>query len=293
MNLETVSSIASSALVLGSFYAIIATGLALTWTTLGIFDFAHGALIMVGAYMAWEVGNKAGLGLGPIVGLVVGVVALLALGLVLERLVVRPFLGSKNVVLVTVITTLAAMIFLQNGALLIWGPQMKQTTPVVTGSLGYMEFSFSGNEVAIIFAAPICLLALWVFLTNTRVGTALRAVSQNPEAALLVGVRASRMYSLAFGLSAALAGVAGALLGSSHFITPTMGLDPLLKALVVVIFGGLSTLAGTIGAAYIIGAIEAVSDYFLGLYWTPTLLFLVMIVVLIIKPNGLFGSEGA
>ncbi len=291
MSLDAIQSILSSAVVLGSLYAIMAAGLALTWTTLGIFNFAHGALMMIGAYFAWQIGADAGFGLGVAAGMAIGVAALVGLGVVFERLVIRPFLGSRQVVLITVITTLAAMIFIQNSALLTWGPRMKQMPPVLPQGISVMGISFSAAELLIVIAAPVTLIALWLFLTRTRLGTAVRAVAQNPEAAALMGLNVSRLYSLAFAVSAGLAGFSGILLGSMRFITPTMGVEPLIKALVVVIFGGLGSLGGTIGAAYIIGFLEATSIYFIGLYWTPALLFLVIIVVLVIRPQGLFGKE--
>lgn len=291
MSLDVLQSILTSALVLGSLYALMAAGLALIWTTLGIFNFAHGALMMIGAYMAWMVASDAGLGLGPVAGLALGTAALIGLGILLERLVVRPFLGSPQVVLITVITTLAAMIFLQNAALLTWGPRMKQTSSLAEHGVSIVGFTFSASEVAIVIAAPLCLGLLWTFLTRTRLGTAIRAVSRNPESAALVGINVSQMYSLAFAVSAGLAGLAGILLGSLRFITPEMGMDPLIKALVVVIFGGLGSIGGTIGAAYVVGLFEATSSYFIGLYWTPALLFLVMIVTLVIRPTGLFGKK--
>lgn len=291
MSIDALQSIFSSALVLGSLYALMAAGLALTWTTLGIFNFAHGALMMIGAYIAWQIGTYAGLGLGLAAGMAIGVAALVGLGIVMERLVVRPFLRSPQVVLITVITTLAAMIFLQNSALLSWGPRMKQIPPLLPGGVEILGMSFSAHELLIIVTAPLLLGGLWLFLTRTRLGTAIRAVAQNPESASLMGLDVSRMYSLAFAISAGLAGFAGILLGSLRFITPTMGLDPLIKAIIVVIFGGLGSLGGTVGAAYIIGIFESISLYYVGLYWTPALLFLIIIIVLVVRPNGLFGKE--
>lgn len=289
MSLDVLQAIVGSAVVLGSLYALMAAGLALTWTTLGIFNFAHGALMMLGAYLAWQVGTDAGLGLGIGAGLAISVALLIGLGIVMERTVVRPFLHSPQVVVVTVVTTLSAMTFLQNLVLLTWGPRMKQLPPMLSGGVQVLGLSFSAHELLIILAAPALLGGLWAFLTRTRTGTAIRAVAQNPEAAQLMGLNVSRLYSVAFAISAGLAGIAGTLLGSLQFVTPTMGMDPLIKGIIVVIFGGLGTIAGTIGAAYIIGTLESIGLYFVGLYWTPTLLFVLIILVLIVRPAGVFG----
>jgi branched-chain amino acid transport system permease protein len=114
----------------------------------------------------------------------------------------------------------------------------------------------------------------------------MRAVAQNREAAQLMGIDVTRLYAMSFGLSAALAGV---LIGSSRFMSPTMGSDPLLKALIVVIFGGIAQFTGPIYAAFIVGLLESSMTYLVGLYWSPTVLFCIMIAVLIVKPEGLFG----
>ena len=130
-----------------------------------------------------------------------------------------------------------------------------------------------------------------MFLNSTRLGSAVRAVGQNREQAALLGMNEHALFALSFGLAAALAALAGILLGSRSFITPELGNEPLVKALIVAIFGGLSSLMGTIGGAYIIGLMEAFCMYFVGLYWTPAVLFLVMITTLLIRPTGLFGRR--
>jgi branched-chain amino acid transport system permease protein len=291
VNLASASSILVSGIVLGSLYAMMATGLSLVWSTLGIFNFAHGVFMALGAYLAWQVGNQAGFGLGAAAGIAFAVAALMGLGCLIERLLVRPFLERANLVMLVVITTLAALTFLENGMLLAWGPRFKQLDPLIGGEVSLLGVVISAHEALIILLAPTILLGLWLFLKCARLGTAIRAVGQNRDAALLMGMDVGRLYMLAFALSAGLAALAGILLGSIRFITPIMGNEPLVKALVVAIFGGLGSLAGTIGGAYIIGLLEATSVYFIGLYWTPAVLFMVMIAVLLIRPTGLFGAR--
>lgn len=291
MAFATAQSVFLSGIVLGSLYAMMATGLSLVWTTLGIFNFAHGIFMAVGAFIAWQVGNELGWGIGPVAGLAVGVAALVGIGLVSERLLVRPFLASRDVVLIAVITTLSASIFLENGALLIWGARYKQLDPLIPGKVGLLSTAISAHEVLIVVVAPLTLVALWAFLKFTLPGSAIRAVAQNRESALLMGMNVPLLYGMAFALSAGLAGLAGILLGSIRFITPSLGSEPLIKALIVAIFGGLGSLGGTIGAAYVIGMMEAASVFFIGLYWTPAILFGVMILVLLVRPTGLFGRR--
>ena len=291
MSLETVASVLASGLVLGSLYSLMAAGLSLVWSTLGIFNFAHGIFMTLGAYVAWEVGNQAGLGYGAAAGVAVAVAALAGLGCLAERVLIRPFLGRENVVMIAVITTLAALTFLENATLLIWGPRLKQLSPLAPGTVGFAGATMSVHQAIIVVVAPLVLVALWLFLKYWRLGAAIRAIGQNRDAALLIGLSVERLYMLAFAASAVLAGLAGILLGAMRPMTPTMGAEPLVKALVVAIFGGLGSIGGTIGGAYVIGLVEAVSTYAIGLYWTPAVLFGLMIAVLLWRPNGLFGRS--
>jgi len=276
-----------SGLLLGSLYALMASGLSLVWTTLGVFNFAHGALMTLGAYVAWTVSEAAGLGLAA--GLVAGIGASVIAGVLIELLLVRPFYGSRNMMLITVMTTLSAMIIIEKGAQIIWGARLKQLPRIIDGEVSIAGAVVSAHEALIIVLAPAVLLALWWFATRTRVGRSLRAVGQNQDSAALIGINVPRAYAIAFGLSAGLAGLSGVLLGSIRFITPSLGADPVVKAMIVVIFGGLGSLGATAGAAYVIGFLEAFLILWLGLYWTPSVIFLVMILVLIFRPNGLFG----
>jgi len=276
-----------SGLLLGSLYALMASGLSLVWTTLGVFNFAHGALMTLGAYIAWTVSEAAGLGLAA--GLVAGIGASVIAGVLIELLLVRPFYGSRNMMLITVMTTLSAMIIIEKGAQIIWGARLKQLPRIIDGEVSIAGAVVSAHEALIIVLAPAVLLALWWFATRTRVGRSLRAVGQNQDSAALIGINVPRAYAIAFGLSAGLAGLSGVLLGSIRFITPSLGADPVVKAMIVVIFGGLGSLGATAGAAYVIGFLEAFLILWLGLYWTPSVIFLVMILVLIFRPNGLFG----
>lgn len=276
-----------SGIVIGSLYALMASGLSLVWTTLGVFNFAHGALMTLGAFVAWTVSERVGLGLLP--GIVCGVLAAAVAGLVIERLLVRPFYGNRRMLLITVMTTLSAMVVIEQGARIIWGARLKQLPPLLDGKIPVLGAVISAHEAIIVILAPVVLILLWQFTRRTATGRSLRAVGQNQDAAALIGINVPRAFGLAFFLSAALAGLAGALLGSIRFITPSLGVEPLVMAMIVVIFGGLGSLAATAGAAYVIGMIDAFLTLTIGLYWTPSALFALMILVLVFRPNGLFG----
>ncbi|RUV27049.1 MULTISPECIES: branched-chain amino acid ABC transporter permease [unclassified Mesorhizobium] len=290
MSADTLSAILVSGIVLGSGYALMASGLSLVWTTLGIFNFAHGVLMTLGAYVAWTVSDAAGLNLGLAAGIAVAVAAMIGVGILIERVIVRPFYSNRDILLITVMTTLAAMIFLQKGIQLLWGARLKQLQPLAAGNGRILNTTISAQETLIIIVAPLLLGALWLFLSHTRIGRGIRAVGQNPDAARLIGINVSQLFIVTFALSAVLAGLTGALLGSVRLLTPEFGADPLVKALIIVIFGGLGSLAGTVAAAYVMGLVEAALTFFIGIYWTPSLIFLLLIVVLLVRPQGLLGK---
>jgi len=286
--MDATAQILFGGLFQGSLYAMMAVGLALIWTTIGVFNFTHGVMMMLGAYIAWTL-SETGLPFALVLPLVIVVMA--AVGWALQASVVRPLIGRPNIVLVVVITTLAAASLIENATLEIWGPRSKQLPPLIAGNTTILGVGVSLHQIAIIVIAPVVLAALWFFLNRTRLGLALRAVAQNEDASLLVGLNVKALYGLAFAISAALAALAGIFMGGYRFMSPVMGADPLLKALIVVVFGGLSSVSGPIFAAYLIGFFEAICSYYFGLYWTPALLFAVLIVTLMIRPEGIFGSK--
>lgn len=284
-------SVFASGLVLASLYVLMAAGLALVWNTLGIFNFTHGALMAAAAYVAWTVADPRGLDLGLAAGVAAAIAVSAALGFLINYLLVAPFLGQKQIVLIAVMTTLSGAFFIENSALLLWGPRIKQLDKFVEGNVRLAGTTISGHEAIIIVVAPLLMLGLWAFLKFTWTGSAIRAVAQNREFAELSGIRVQRMYAIAFAIAAALAGFAGIMLGAIRFITPGLGGEPLLKALIVVILGGLGSMPGTVLGAYLVGFGEAISTYFLGAYWTQAVLFVVFIAFLVLRPNGLMGKQ--
>ncbi|MEO4042631.1 branched-chain amino acid ABC transporter permease [Hoeflea sp. CAU 1731] len=288
---DTFLFVFASGVLLGGLYALMATGLAVVWTTLGVFNFAHGVFVALGAYIAWQVTQNVTGSVGYLLGAALSVVLMFGVGFLLHYVLVKPFERNANLVLLAVITTLAAASIIENGILLIWGARDKQIEPPISGTIGLMGAEISANDVMILIVALLALLVLAIFLRRTATGRAMRAVAQNREAAELMGLNVSRLYAMTIGLSAATAALAGVFIGSVRFISPTFGSDPLMKSLIVVILGGVARFTSPILAAFIVGIAESFSVYFLGLYWAPAVLFAMMIAVLLIKPEGLFGHR--
>lgn len=289
--MDVAASILVSGLVLGSLYVLMAGGLSLVWSTLRVFNFAHGALLTLSAYVGWRLAEEGGLALG--LAVVGTVVVMVGVALVFEALVIRPFIARPQGDLLVMVATLAAATIIVNGVQLAFGPQLKQLPPVSERSWEFAGTAIGANQLAAVVAAPILMGAVAAMLRFTRLGLAIRAVEQNRDFARLTGVDPQTVYLVTVGIAVALAAVAGLLLGGIRFVTPTMGDDPLLKAFVVVVFGGLARLSGTILGAYVIGLLEAVSTYYAGLFWTPVIIFSVMIVVMLVRPEGLVARRTA
>jgi len=291
VDIAELQSIIMSGLVLGALYALMSTGLSLVWGTVRLFNFAHGSLVMFGAYLAWTVCDRRALGWGLWPAIIISLAAMFVIGIIFDLLLAKPFLKRANAVILVLITTLSASSFLENFAQWVWGPRMKRLPPMARGRIEFLHGYITAQELILIILAPLLLFSLWVFLRKTKLGLAIRSVEQNQKFAQLVGINMSRIYSLTFGLGAFMATVAGIFFGAKSFIVPSMGAEPLLKAFIVVILGGLGSLIGTVVGAYLVGFVEAVSMSVIGLYGTPAVLFLLMIVVLMVKPNGLLGKD--
>lgn len=275
----------------GSVYGMMAIGLTLVWGAMRLLNLAHGALYVAGAYAAWMVVEVAGLPLA--VAIPAGALAAATLGYVLHIAVIRPMLGHPGWDSASIIATMGIAIAMQAAVLLIFGPQVKRIPPVVSGSVivGTVRIGYQG--LVIVAVAAVTMVALHLYLRSSRQGLAIRAVSQQMDAAALMGVPVDRTYVIVMTISAGLAGLAGVLLSSIFFLSPTSGYIPLLIALLVTIFGGLGSVKGTIVAAYLIGLFESSVQVYFGPRFALPGLFLFMIVVLILRPSGLFGLPEA
>jgi branched-chain amino acid transport system permease protein len=280
-----------SGLVMGSIYALMTVGMTLIYGTLRTLNMALGAMVMIGGYASWVLFDSVGL--GPVAGIAVAAVVAFVFGIAVQQVAVRPLIGRKgfDFEMTAFISTFALAIVLSNVALRIYGARNKAVPPVVRGRLQLLDgVSVSYHSLILGAVAVGMLVALGLFLAKTRYGLGISAVAQQLDAARLMGIPVNRVYNLTMGVSSALAGVAGVLLGSVFFVSPNAGDLPLLKALIVAIFGGLGSVRGTIAAAYIIGLLEALISLYFGVKWSLPLLFIVIIVVLLIRPTGLYGK---
>jgi branched-chain amino acid transport system permease protein len=274
----------------GSVYGLMAIGLTLIWGAVRLLNLAHGALYVVGAYAAWTVLN---VGLPLVAAIISAVLVAGAFGYAMHAVAIRPMLGRAGWDSASIIATVGIGIALQAAVLLTFGPRVKSIPGVVSGSAIVSSVRISYQGLVIIAVTVVALVALYYYLRSSRHGMAIRAVSQHMDAAALMGVPVERTFALVMILSAGLAGLAGVLLSSLLFLSPTSGFTPMIIALLVTIFGGLGSVKGTIVAAYVIGLIESSVQVYLGGALALPILYGFIILMLIVRPNGLFGVPEA
>ncbi|MEM3551707.1 MAG: branched-chain amino acid ABC transporter permease [Candidatus Bathyarchaeia archaeon] len=275
--------------LLGSIYALAAMGLALIWGILNLVNFAQADYLMLGMYATFWIFYL--LGVDPLLSIPIVFALISLLGILVQRFFIRRILNAPT--LTQVAATFGILLILRYSALTIWGPDPRAISTSYTGAI----FNFGGILVSysklIAFAVTIASITLlYFFLTYTDVGIAIRATSQNRTAAELYGINIKKIYMLAFGLGTGLAGLAGALLSLTYYITPEIGAIFSLTTYVIVVLGGFRSLYGAFLGGIIVGIVECIS----ALLITPSMknipAYILFLIVLLIKPTGLFGRKG-
>jgi branched-chain amino acid transport system permease protein len=273
----------------GSVYAVMAIGMALVYGVTKVFNFAYGSFYSMGGYMAWVVfGAKLGY---PLVFIVV-IPALFIAGWLTERLAVRPLRKKPDWEMMAVMVTLGLALFLDNFYQAIFGPFVKSLPLLVRGQIEVGGFILAEQDITIFIIAISIMVLFMLFLGKNRLGMAVRAVAQNMTGAQIVGVAKDRIFALTFALSAVLVGTAGILLAPKYFVSPFGGWTILVKAWVITAFGGMGSLKGSLLGAFILGIVEALVGWQFGFTWTMFAWFTVLLITLIVRPQGLFGTWG-
>jgi branched-chain amino acid transport system permease protein len=275
-------------LTLGSLYALVAIGLALVVGVLRLINFAHGELFMVGSYLFFlaRLDGRAPYWLAA----AATVAGMAALGYLFERAVIERVLDKTW--RVQLIATLAISVVIVNAFILIWGLNPKMAPTALSSRFLDLGIVRIAEQRALVFlVAPLAFLVFTLFLQRTRTGRAMRAISQNREACLVVGVDPHRIAGITFAISAGLAGLASALLVPLYAVFPTMGTVLTFKALAAVIMGGFGQVKGALLASYIIGVCEAMASGFVSSALADLVVFGVMVMTLLVRPQGLFGRR--
>ena len=276
---------------IGSVYAIIALGYTMVYGIAKMLNFAHGDVIMVGAYISFCVTSY--LGLPAWVSVVAAVAVCTVLGIVIEGLAYKPLRGTPS--LAVLITAIGVSYFLQNAAQLIWSSSPKNFTSVVTMkpiSLAGGKIVITGEVLLTVAACILVMVGLTLFTSKTRTGKAMRAVSEDRDAAQLMGINVNQTISTTFAIGSALAAVAGVLLCSTvPTLQPTTGSMPGIRAFTAAVFGGIGSIPGAMLGGILLGIIETFSKAYLSTQFSDAIVFSVLIVILLVKPAGLLGKQ--
>ena len=280
-----------SGISLGSIYAIIALGYSMVYGIAKMLNFAHGDVIMIGAYICFCATQYWGM--APITSVVVAMVVCTLLGVVIERLAYKPLRAASS--LAVLITAIGMSYLLQNSALLIWGANPKSFPSVVSiGSISLFDgqLLISGETIVTVLANIVIMIALTLFTGKTKLGKAMRVVSEDKGAAELMGINVNATISLTFAIGSALAAIAGVLLCSSYpVLQPTTGSMPGIKAFTAAVFGGIGSIPGAMLGGILLGLIEIFGKAYISTELGDAIVFLILIIMLLVKPTGLLGKK--
>ena len=276
---------------LGSVYAIIALGYTMVYGIAKMLNFAHGDVIMVGAYVAFCAMQY--LGLPPIVAVLGAMVVCTILGISIERLAYKPLRAAPK--LAVLITAIGMSYLLQNLAQLIWSSNPKSFNSAINiGSLRLFDgqLLISGETIVTVLCCVVIMVGLTLFTSRTKMGKAMRAVSEDKGAAQLMGINVNLTISVTFAIGSALAAIAGVLLCSSYpVLQPTTGSMPGIKAFTAAVFGGIGSIPGAMIGGILLGVIEIFGKAYISTELGDAIVFLILIIMLLVKPTGLMGKK--
>ncbi len=278
-----------SGLSLGSIYALIALGYTMVYGIAKMLNFAHGDIIMVGAYAVIVAVMQ--LSLPPVIAILISIIVCAVLGVVIERLAYKPLRQAQP--LTVLITAIGVSYLLQNVALLIFGSEQKAFPTILKlPAIKLGQVTIDGITLVTLGVTAIIMIALTLFINKTKLGKAMRAVSEDKEAAGLMGISTNRTITITFAIGSALAAVASIFYGATYvYIKPTTGAMPGIKAFTAAVFGGIGSIPGAMLGGGLLGLIEQFSKTYISTLWADAIVFGVLVLVLVVKPTGLLGKQ--
>jgi branched-chain amino acid transport system permease protein len=288
--MDTLAQLVVSGVMLGGVYAIMSIGLTLIFGVLKIVNFAHGEFLMLAMYVAWAIVSVAGV--NAYAAAVVVVPVLFGFGALVYFLIVRPGVDKPH--LIVVFATMGLSIALQNLALVLMTADLRDIPPLFGGTPIRIGPIYMRIELVLGFLVSVAVtLALMVFIKRSYAGKAIRATVQDPDAAMLMGINVPRLFLMTFAGGSALVGLAGCIMVPLYSTFPTVGLNFVLIAYVVVVLGGMGSMEGAFLGGICIGLVQSLSGYYIAPAYGQMFYFLVFLLVMIFRPEGLFGQRGA
>ncbi|MGD2038042.1 MAG: branched-chain amino acid ABC transporter permease [Desulfobacterales bacterium] len=278
-----------SGLISGSLYATMALGLTIVYGVIHVFNFGHGIVAVLGGYFTWLFLNIIGLGLIP--SALIAMVIMFFFGLLLFKATINPLLKTPNWEFSTIIFLLGMGILLENLTLQAFGPRVKHIPEFFTGSLKIGFVRVNWHEISLLVIVIIFIMILNRFLKKTWFGQAMRAVAQDMDGARIVGININKIFGYAFALATVVTGFSGLLLGTKYYMTPHIGWDWMVKGFVIVVLGGLGSAIGAVYAAFVMGIAEAFVTLYMGSLWVWPVWFVIFVIILLLRPQGLAGGR--
>ena len=287
--MSTFGQLVFSGIFIGGIYALMSMGLTLIFGVLRIVNFAHGEFLMLGMYGAWAITQL--LGLNPYIAAIAIVPAMFLFGAIVHQLIVRPGLDKPH--LVVVFATMGLSIFMQNVALMIMTADLWDVPPIFSRSVTIGPFYFKAELLLGFAVTIICTLFLQWLIRTTYLGKAIRATVQDGEAAMLMGIPVPRIFLITFAGGSALVGLAACIMMPLFSVFPTVGLNFVLIAFVIVVLGGMGSIEGALLGGICIGVVQSLSSYYVAPAYGQMFYFILFLLVMIFRPNGLLGQKGA
>ena len=276
-------------LIQSCIYMTMAFGMVLVFSILGILNWAHGQFYMLGAFVVYYAFTAVGIPF-PVAMLISGVVVG-GLGILVEKFIIeRVNVPSAQGALYVTVATMALIFFFEGAASMLFGMQEKGLAMVFPGVLDLGSFSVSYQRIAVVIFTLVVMITMYIMLNRTKVGLAIRAAAQEPDAASLYGISVKRISLLVMGIGCALAAMAGSIMAPVYVVNPFIGRIPMIMSLLAIIIGGLGSLTGAIVGGIILGFVNSVVAYHLS-YFSEVVLFAFVIIILLVRPQGLFGAS--
>ncbi|MFC2028820.1 branched-chain amino acid ABC transporter permease [Chloroflexota bacterium] len=289
MDLATFINLTLAGITLGTVYLLMAMGLTLVYGVTRVFNYAQGSFFSWSGYFAWYL-SVGVLGWNYYLVIPITLVAMFIAGMIFEKVIILPLRRLPGWDFTVIIVTLGCSLALDNLILATFGPLSKTIPHLLTGTLEIGNLMIAKHDVLMILIGILVFIALQLFLSKTWIGLGLRAVSQDNVGAKIVGLPLNSMYTVAFGIAGLLSAVAVILLAPRTLLYPLVGWTTLLKAFVVMVLGGLGNVKGTVIAAFALSIAEIFISYFVGGIWAMPIFIGLLVVLLVFKPKGLFGS---
>jgi branched-chain amino acid transport system permease protein len=276
-------------LIQSCIYMTMAFGMVLVFSILGILNWTHGQFYMLGAFVVYYSVTAAGIPF-PI-SILISAVVIGGLGILVEKFIIeRVSVPSAQGALYVTVATIALIFFFEGTASMLFGLQDKGLAMVLPGVLNLGSFSVSYQKIAVVIFTLVIMIIMYIVLNFTKVGLAIRATAQQPDAASLYGVSVGWISLIVMGIGCALAAMAGSIMAPLYVVNPFIGGIPMIMSLLAIVIGGLGSLTGAIVGGLILGFLNSVVAYHLS-YFSEAVLFLLVIIILLVRPQGLFGAS--